>query len=172
MEGIFTISPLGRVISNTGKAKGESSPLLHPPSPAESLLRAECFYVQVGGKESVRASEGNALILTLNLLQFPALPHPSHLRPGTPGCGQGKVLAWHCGTVLGVSRLIPSCVPGSLGKPQGARAQHWHQVQTFPPISWSEREGRGSPAGQKPEGKMALIQSEENWRWDILSGLL
>lgn len=76
MEGIFTISPLGRVISNTGKAKGESSPLLHPPSPAESLLRAECFYVQVGGKESVRASEGNALILTLNLLQFPLSPTP------------------------------------------------------------------------------------------------
>lgn len=147
---IFSTSSMRRTISKTekkiNKGVGERDPLLHPPSPEESPLRAECFYVQVGGKESVRASEGNALILTLNLLQFPALPHsPTYgqdhrMKPGF------LVLAQCSGT--------SSCAPESLTEASWGKSTVPTPGSNFLShlIEWEEK---GSPVGQKPEGKRA-----------------
>lgn len=151
---IFSISPIRKIISNTGKKRGGKGPLLHPPSPEESPLRAECFYVQVGGKEGVRASEGNALILTLNLLQFPALPYPPtygqdhRIQPGL------VVLAQCCGTSLAASHLISSCEPGSLTEASWSKSTVPTPSSNFP-SRLTEWEEKGSPARQKPEGKRA-----------------
>lgn len=105
--------------------------------------------MQVGGKESVRALEGNALILTLNLLQFQALPHPSHLQPGpqdvakTPG---PRPVLWYCAWCFMFNSLL--CAR----EPRGPRAQCRHQVQIFPPISQSGKE-EGAQLDRSQKGK-------------------
>lgn len=151
-----------RIISNTGKKKGGKGPLLHPPSPEESPLRAECFYVQVGGKESVRASEGNALILTLNLLQFPALPHaPTHgqdhrMRPAL------LVLAQCYGTSLAVSHLISSYAPGSLKEALWSESTVPTPSSNFPShlIEWEEKEPSQTEARREKSPEMSRGELE------------
>lgn len=60
------------------------------------------------------------------------------------------VLAQHCGTALGASCLIPTRVLGNIREPWGARAQH--QVQTFLPISQSQKE-EGTQLDRSQMGK-------------------
>lgn len=148
MEG-FSPFHLWEELLVTQEKQGGEQPPPPPTLPQESLLRAECFYVQVGGKESVRASEGNALILTLNLLQFPALPHPSHLWQGSQHVAKipsPHPALWYCAWCFMLNSL--PCA----WEPWGARAQHQHQVQTFPPISLSGKE-EGAQLEKSQKGK-------------------